>query len=111
MFSKKLTTMKEPLEMDLQLVATELDTSVTFMRYLSDTIMEDGLSIDAFRRLWDNIKETAPEISSIDDNTVLVEYAEEAIILHETLENKYIIFDAEVTCIIEKSFNSYKELN
>lgn len=51
MFSKKLTTMKEPLEMDLQLVATELDTSVTFMRYLSDTIMEDGLSIDAFRRL------------------------------------------------------------
>mgnify|MGYP005876931245 CR=1 FL=1 len=111
MYSKKLTTMQEPLETDLQLAAAEIDTSVPRMKYLSNTIMEDALSIRAFQLLWDNIKETAPEITSLDDNTVLIEYLDEAIIIHETLETKYIIFDGAVTQKIEEALNNYKEVN
>lgn len=108
--SKKLTTMKEPLEIDLQLAAAEIDTSVPRMKYLSNTIMDDALSIDAFNALWEDIKKNAPEITSLDDNTVLVEYLDEAIIIHETLELKYIIFDGVVTQKIEEAFNNYKEV-
>lgn len=111
MYSKKLTAMKEPLEFDLQLAAAEIDTSVPRMKYLSNTLMEDALSIRAFQMLWDNIKETAPEITSLDDNTVLIEYLDEAIIIHETLEAKYIIFDGCITQKVEEALNNYKEVN
>lgn len=109
--SKKLTMMKEPLEIDLQLAAAEIDTSVPRMKYLSNTIMEDAILIDAFRLLWEDIRQNAPEITSLDGNTVLVEYLEEAIIIYENLENKYIIFDSAITQKVEEALNSYKEVN
>ena len=111
MYSKKLTAIKEPLEIDLQLAAAEIDTSVSRMKYLSNTIMDDALMINAFSLLWSDIRTNAPEITSLDDNTVLVEYLDEAIIIHETLESKYIIFDSAVTQKVEEALNKYKEVN
>lgn len=107
MYAKKLTAMKEPLEIDLQLAAAEIDTSVPRMKYISNTIMEDSFSNISFQRLWDDIKMNAPEITSLDGNTVLVEYLDEAIIIHENLESKYIIFDAAVSHKIEEIINKY----
>lgn len=46
--SKKIKELKEPLEVDLQLMASELDTSVKNMKYLSKDMMSDATSIDAF---------------------------------------------------------------
>lgn len=109
-YAKKLTAMKEPLEIDLQLAAAEIDTSVPRMKYISNTITEDALSSEAFQRLWDDIKTNAPEITSLDGNTVLVEYLEEAIIIHENLESKYIIFDGAVTQKIEEEMTKYKDI-
>lgn len=111
MYAKKLTTMKEPLDIDLQLAATEIDTSVPRMKYLSNTVMETAFDIEAFKLLWEDIRTNAPEITSLDGNTVLVEYLEEAIIIHESLENKYIIFDFSITHKVEEALNSYKEVN
>lgn len=111
MYAKKLTAMKEPLEIDLQLAAAEIDTSVPRMKYISNTIMEDALSNDSFHKLWEDIKVNAPEITSLDSNTILVEYLDEAIIIHENLESKYIIFDGAVTQKIEEALNKYKDVN
>lgn len=111
MYAKKLTTMKEPLDIDLQLAAAEIDTSVPRMKYLSNTVTETAFDIEAFKLLWEDIRTNAPEITSLDGNTVLVEYLEEAIIIHESLENKYIIFDSSITHKVEKALNSYKEVN
>lgn len=111
MYAKKLTTMKEPLDIDLQLAAAEIDTSVPRMKYLSNTVMETAFDIEAFKLLWEDIRTNAPEITSIDGNTVLVEYLEEAIIIHESLENKYIIFASSITHKVEEALNSYKEVN
>lgn len=111
MHSKKLTAMKEPLEIDLQLAAAELDTSVTRMKYVSNTIMEDALSIEAFKNLWSYIKQNAPEITSLDDNTTLIEYFDEPVIIHETLDSQYVLFDNAITQKVEESINNYKEVN
>lgn len=108
MYSKKVTAMKEPLEIDLQLAAIEIDTSVLRMRYLSNTLMEDGLLVDAFNKLWDEIR-NVPEISSLDDNTVLKEFVDEPIIIHETLSSRYLIYDVAAVAKIEEVFDSYKE--
>lgn len=111
MYAKKLTAMKEPLEIDLQLAAAEIDTSVPRMKYLSNTVMETAFDVEAFKLLWKDIRTNAPEITSLDGNTVLVEYLEESIIIHENLENKYIIFDSSITHKVEGALNSYKEVN
>lgn len=110
-YAKKLTAMKEPLEIDLQLAAAEIDTSVPRMKYISNTVMEDALSNDAFQKMWNDIKMNAPEITSLDGNTVLVEYLDESVIIHENLESKYIIFDSVVTQKIEEAMSKYKDLN
>lgn len=110
-YSKKLTAMKEPLEIDLQLAAAEIDTSVSRMRYISNTVIEDALSNDAFQKLWEDIKMNAPEITSLDGNTTLVEYLDESLIIHENLDSKYVIFDGAVTQKIEEAMSKYKYLN
>ena len=47
--SKKIKDMKEPLDVDLQLIATELDTSVKSMKYLCAEQMTDANTLDFIR--------------------------------------------------------------
>lgn len=107
--SRKIVTLKDPLEINLQLIATELDTSVKDMKYISKDILEDALMLDAFDKLWDDIVNVEGiEITSFDDNTVLYEYLDESIVIYEILGNKYILFDSFITVKIENKLNSYK---
>lgn len=107
--SKKITTLKEPLEIDLQLMAAELDTSVKNMKFLSKTILEDAIMLDAFDKLCYDIENgEGSEVTSFDDNTVLFEYLDEAIVVHTILGLKYILFDSLVTSKIESRMNSYR---
>lgn len=107
--SKKITTLKEPLEIDLQLMATELDTSVKNMKFISKTILEDAIMLDAFDKLCYDIENgEGSEVTSFDDNTVLFEYLDEAIVVHTILGLKYILFDSLVTSKIESRMNSYR---
>ena len=107
--SKKITSLQEPLDIDLQLIASELDTSVKDMKYLSKSIMDDAVSIDAFDKLCEDIEHgEGLEITSFDDNSSLYEYLDEAIIIHNILGIKYIIFDSIITQKLENKMNSYK---
>ena len=54
--SKKITDLKEPLEIDLQLMAIELDTSVKNMKFLSKTILEDAIMLDDFDNICYDIE-------------------------------------------------------
>jgi hypothetical protein len=106
--SKKITSLLEPLDIDLQLMASELDTSVIDMKYISKSIMNDALTVEAFEKLCEDIEKIeGNEITAFDDNTILYEYMDEAIVLHSISENKYIIFDSLVSNKIENKMNSY----
>lgn len=107
--SKKIKELKEPLEIDLQLMASELDTSVKNMKYLSRDIMNDATSIDVFDALVEDIERgEGSEITTFDDNTVLYEYLDEAVVVHNVLGIRYIIFDSVITHKIENKLDSYR---
>lgn len=107
--SKKIKELKEPLEVDLQLMASELDTSVKNMKYLSKDLMTDATSIDAFDALVEDIERgEGIEITTFDDNTVLYEYLDEAIVIHNVLGVRYILFDSMITQKVENKLYSYR---
>jgi len=107
--SKKITSLPEPLDVNLQLIASELDTSVKDMKYFSKSIMDDAILIDAFDKLCEDIEHGEGwEITSFDDNSVLYEYLDEAIIIYNMLGMKYIIFDSFITRKLENKLSSYK---
>ena len=107
--SKKIKELKEPLEVDSQLMATELDTSVKNMKYLSKDIMTDAVSIDAFDSLVEDIERgEGIEVTTFDDNTILYEYLDEAIVIHNVLGVRYILFDSMVTQKMESRLDSYR---
>lgn len=113
--SKKIKELKEPLEVDLQLMASELDTSVKNMKYLSKDLMTDATSIDAFDAFdaFDALVEDIErgegiEITTFDDNTVLYEYLDEAIVIHNVLGVRYILFDSMITQKVENKLYSYR---
>lgn len=107
--SKKIKELKEPLEVDLQLMASELDTSVKNMKYLSKDLMTDATSIDAFDALVEDIERgEGIEITTFDDNTVLYEYLDEAIVIHNVLGVRCILFDSMITQKVENKLDSYR---
>lgn len=109
LISRKITSLKEPLDIDLQSIASELDTSVKDMKYLSKDIMDDALLIDAFDKLCKDIEgEGGLEITSFDDNSFLYEYLDESIIVHDILGVRHIIFDSIIAQKIENKLSSYK---
>ena len=106
--SKKIKELKEPLEVDLQLMASELDTSVKNMKYLSKDMMSDAASIDAFDTLVEDIERgEGIEVTTFDDNTILYEYLDEAVVVHNVLGIRYILFDSMVTLSV---FQRYQDL-
>ena len=107
--SKKIKELKEPLEVDLQLMASELDTSVKNMKYLSKDMMSDAASIDAFDTLVEDIeRREGIEVTTFDDNTILYEYLDEAVVVHNVLGIRYILFDSIVTQKLENKLDSYR---
>lgn len=107
--SKKLSKIKEPLGIDLQLMAAELDTSVDRMKFLSHEVITDSIETEAFKKLCEDIEfDSGCEITAFDDYTILYEYLDEAIILHTNLGLKTIIFSSDLTTKIEAKLDSYK---
>jgi len=107
--AKKISVIEEEIDINYQLIACELDTSVKNMKYISKDILQDAITLESFEKLVKNIEiEDGTEITSFDDNTVLYEYENEAIILHTTLGNKYIIFDEDVRKKIENKLNYFR---
>lgn len=101
--SKFLKDLSEPLDMPLQLVATEMDTSAKRIKYLNPDVCNDTISNERFNKLIAAIEsgDIATEISSIDDNTVLYEFEDEAIVIHSVLGVKWLLFDSVITAKVE----------
>ena len=109
--SKRLRDLKEPLDIDLQLMAAEMDTSVNRIKYLSNQIMSDAISLECFNNLIRDIESgEGIEVTSFNDNTVLYEYLDEAVVVYTFLTDKYILFDSMITAKIENRLDSYNNL-
>jgi len=107
--SKNLTEISEQLDLDLQLMASELDTSAKGMRYLSSDLMEDQIVKDCFIALCEDIESgEGDEVASIDENTVLYEFMDEAVLIHSNLSVKYVIFDIVIAKRMENRLSSYR---
>ena len=106
--AKNITEKQEPFEFDMQLVATELDTSAKHLKYVAKETLNEELHVK-FDKLVTEIENTCPEIESFDDNTILYEYLEEAVIVHTVFGVKYVIFDSMISKKIEEQLNSYED--
>lgn len=111
MHSKRLSELKEPLDIDLQLLATEMDTSAKRIKFISNSTLEDALDIDCFNCLIEDMEHgEGVEITSFSDNAIMYEYLDEAIVVYTLLSEKYILFDSMITVKIESRMNSYSGL-
>lgn len=110
--SKKIEDLKEPLDIDLQLIATEIDTSVKSMKYLCAEQMTDANILDAFNKLVTDITQiNGVEVTSFDDNTIMYEYLDEAIVVHSVLGVIYILFDGMITQKLENKLTAINRLD
>jgi hypothetical protein len=105
--AKNITERQEPFEFDMQLIATELDTSAKHLKYVAKETLNENDHLK-FDKLVTEIETTCPEIESFDDNTILYEYLEEAVIVHTVFGVKYVIFDSMIAKKIEERLNSYE---
>lgn len=110
MISKKVESVRGKfLDVDLQLIAVELDTSVKDMMCLSKDMLSDAASVEAFDMLVNDIEnECGSEVVSFDDNTIMYEYLDESIIIHNVLGIKYILFDNILVRKIENRLSNYR---
>ena len=107
--SKMIRDIKEPLDIELQLMATEMDTSVNRIKFLSNSLLTDGVEIECFERLINDIeKDEGIEVTAFNDNTILYEYLDEAVVIHTMLADKYILFDSMLTNKMENRMASFR---
>lgn len=104
--SKKIENLPQDLDVDFQLLATELDISAKDLRCLSSTFMEDTLQIEAFDKLCNDIANNV-EVMSFNDNTLLYDYYNDYVIIHDELGVKYLFFNRFIMSKIESQLNSY----
>lgn len=101
--SKFLKDLPTPLDIPLQLVATEMDTSGKRIKYLNPDTCSDMILSSKFEQLIRGIEDgsLATEITSIDDNTALYEFESESIVVHTQLGVKWLLFDSAITVKVE----------
>jgi len=91
----------QELDFDIQIIATELDTSVNRLCYVSRKELEDGISIENFDKLFEEIAEGG-EITSFTNEISLYEYLCEPIILVSRIDEKMVVFDRTMQKKIER---------
>jgi len=78
------------LDIDLQLLAGEMDTQVKDLVFLSDFSAMTIEDIEEFDSIWEKLKEFE-SFSSFDDDTELYDIEDAVLATHETLTDKYVI--------------------
>ena len=69
----------------------------------------EKLGLDAFDALVEDIERgEGSEVTTFDDNTILYEYLDEAVVVHNVLGVRYVLFDSMVTQKIENKLDSYR---
>lgn len=108
MHYQKISSIKNLIEIDVQLIAIELDCNASDLRVICNNTITDSISSENFELFWNNIKNEGFCSFSFDDNTDLYLFNNYEIILHSNLNCKSIIFELKNGSRIENVFNSYK---
>lgn len=109
MYSKRISELREPLDIDLQLLAEEMDTSAKHLKFISPSVLEDAFDVERFNFLIADIEHGTEggEVMSFNDNLVLYEYLNEPVIVYTLLSEKCILFDSMITAKIEARMRSF----
>ena len=110
MMSKKLVELQEQLEFDYDLVSVELDTYTKRLRYLSSNDINDAIQKDSFDSFVKNVKSREVVVVSFDDKTDMYEVDSIVIVLHESKNGCYIIFDVQDSKKIENLIFKQRQL-
>ena len=80
-----------------QVLVSELDTSLSRMKFISDKDLKDAFEIEQFNKFWNGTKNNEAVVVSITDNADLYELNEECIliVLIENLGEKLAVFDIQ----------------
>lgn len=91
-----------------QVLMSELDSSLSRMKYISSSELKDAYEIQQFNKFWDDVKYEVVVVS-ISDNADLYELSDGLIlvVLIENLDDKIIVFDVQDTKKIENKILSY----
>lgn len=101
MISKYLKDLREPLDISLQILAEELDTSAKRIKYIA--VEEcDALLREKVEALVEGIKSSG-EVASLDDNTVMYEYSSEPIVIHSHLGAVWLLFGSYLATKVESA--------
>lgn len=92
----------EGIDFNPQLLASELDTSVSRMKYLSLEDCKSDYDIKAFNDFWNHIRNDEGVITSISESCDLYEIEDVCLITYEDLNCKIIIFDIQDSLVIEE---------
>ena len=109
MYSKRVTTgLKDEIDVDWQLIAADIDTSVHLLRYLHKDEEYDCLKCEQFDWLINEIENVnGSECVSYNDYMVLYEYMNEPVIIYTLNNDKYVIFEISAAKMIEAKMSSY----
>lgn len=108
MYSKRIISVKDELDVDWQLVAADIDTSVHLLRYLHREEEWDSLKRQQFDALVEDIEKiNGVECYSYNDYMILYEYMSEPVIIFSLADDKYVIFDVGVAKMIEKTMDGF----
>lgn len=108
MYSARVILIKDEIDVDWQLIADDLDTSIFLMRYLHIEDSWDSLKRNQFNELVNDIENVeGAECYSYNDNMILYEYMNEPVIIFTIFENKYIIFDVRSAKVIENKMKNF----
>ena len=107
MIGKQVTKLKEPVdELPLQLIATELDTSASFLHIIDSAELTDAIESQCFNSLIQDITNSnnGVQITAFDDHTDMYEYREIPLVVHNSINRQLIIYDKEYDKEIESLF-------
>lgn len=109
MISKNISQLEDTVDMDMSVMAAELDTSPRHLKYIARNIILDSIMLDGFDRLTSEIKNSM-ELISFDDNTVLHEWNAIPVILFEKLGERILLFEDVYAYRIEAKLISYRDI-
>lgn len=93
------------LELNAQLLASELDTSLNRMKYISLSDNKNKKDIESFNKLWNRIIEEGASITPISEECDLCEIDDVCILTYSDLNDKMFIFDLQDSLMIEEMLN------
>lgn len=109
MIANKLTSIRDTLDLDIQLLAMEMDYSAKDLRYISNEMITDGVLLEKFNKMTQEIVDEviAQEACTLDDNTIMYEFENESVVINRQLARVILIFDNLLTTTIEHRLNNY----